>query len=79
MTLASRKPRSHHATPSSNRWRGGSNGTSVAAVGELVPSLENAFATGGVHVVAVPIDYSENDRVLVRELRDRLNADQDVP
>ena len=56
----------------------GAHGTRVAAVGELVPSLENAFAQGGVHVVTVPIDYSENERVLVRELRDRLNAGRDV-
>jgi acetolactate synthase I/II/III large subunit len=56
----------------------GAHGTRVAAVGELVPSLENAFAQGGVHVVTVPIDYSENERVLVRELRDRLNAGRNV-
>ena len=36
------------------------------------PTLENAFAGGGVHLVIVPIDYSENTRVLVDELRQRL-------
>ena len=30
--------------------------------------LEEAFAGGGVHLVNVPIDYSENKRVLVKEL-----------
>ena len=40
----------------------------IAAVAELVPTLEGAFAAGGVHLVAVPIDYSENTRVLVDEL-----------
>ena len=35
------------------------------------PALEAAFRAGGVHLVAVPIDYSENKRVLVDELRDR--------
>ena len=40
-------------------------------VGEFVPTLEAAFRRGGVHLVAVPIDYSENTRVLVDELRDR--------
>jgi acetolactate synthase-1/2/3 large subunit len=54
----------------------GAHGTQVAAIGELVPSLENAFANGGVHVVAVPIDYSENERVLVKELRERFSAGQ---
>jgi acetolactate synthase-1/2/3 large subunit len=49
----------------------GAHGKAVAAIGELAASLENAFAKGGVHVIAVPIDYSENERVLVKELRDR--------
>jgi acetolactate synthase-1/2/3 large subunit len=35
----------------------------------LVPALERAFQEGGVQLVAVPIDYSENTRVLVDELR----------
>ena len=30
-----------------------------------------AFSAGGVHVVAVPIDYAENTRVLIEELRNR--------
>ena len=42
-----------------------------ARIGELMPTLEAAFAAGGVHLIAVPIDYSENKRVLVDELRDR--------
>ena len=37
----------------------------------LVPTLEAAFAGGGVHLVDVPIDYAENTRVLVDELRNR--------
>ena len=38
---------------------------------DLVPTLEQAFEAGGVHLVAVPIDYSENTRVLIEELRNR--------
>ena len=38
----------------------------------LIPTLENAFKGGGVHLVVVPIDYSENTRVLVDELREKL-------
>jgi acetolactate synthase-1/2/3 large subunit len=34
-----------------------------------VPTLEAAFA-GGVQLVCVPVDYSENMRVLIDELRD---------
>ena len=46
----------------------GAKGSRVEAVADLVPTLEAAF-TGGVHLVDVPIDYSENARVLVDELR----------
>ncbi len=47
----------------------GATGHRVEAVNDLVPTLDRAFAAGGVHLVAVPIDYSENTRVLVDELR----------
>ena len=50
----------------------GAKGTRVETVGELRPALEAAFAGGGVHLLAVPIDYSENKRVLVDELRERV-------
>ena len=53
----------------------GARGHRVAATGDLAPTLEAAFAAGGVHIVAVPIDYSENTRVLVDELRARVPAD----
>jgi acetolactate synthase I/II/III large subunit len=46
----------------------GARGTCVKCTEELVPTLEAAFNGGGVHLVVVPIDYSENTRVLVEEL-----------
>jgi acetolactate synthase-1/2/3 large subunit len=46
----------------------GARGHRIAVTEALAPTLEAAFATGGVHLVAVPIDYSENARVLVDEL-----------
>jgi len=49
----------------------GAQGHLIAATAELVPTLEAAFASGGVHLVVVPIDYSENTRVLVNELGGR--------
>lgn len=49
----------------------GAKGARVAAAEDLAPTLEAAFAGGGVHLVEVPIDYSENTRVLVDELRNR--------
>jgi len=48
----------------------GARGSRVESAEGLVPALEAAFDTGGVHLVTVPIDYSENIRVLVNELRD---------
>jgi acetolactate synthase-1/2/3 large subunit len=47
----------------------GAKGSRVDSADGLIPELEAAFAGGGVHVIAVPIDYSENIRVLVDELR----------
>ena len=49
----------------------GARGWRVNATEDLVVTLEQAFRLGGVHVVAVPIDYSENTRVLIEELRNR--------
>jgi len=50
----------------------GAIGRRVGAVGDLCPTLETAFTEGGVQLVVVPVDYSENTRVLVDELRERL-------
>ncbi len=50
----------------------GATGHRIEAVGDLVPTLNRAFEAGGVHLVAVPIDYSENTRVLVDELRQKV-------
>jgi acetolactate synthase-1/2/3 large subunit len=47
----------------------GARGWRVNATEDLVPTLERTFSAGGVHVVAVPIDYAENTRVLIEELR----------
>ena len=52
----------------------GARGTRVEATSELIPALEAAFQGGGVHLVVVPVDYVENTRVLVEELRARLPA-----
>jgi acetolactate synthase I/II/III large subunit len=44
-------------------------GSRVHSADGLAPTLEAAFAAGGVHLVSVPVDYSENSRVLIDELR----------
>ena len=46
----------------------GARGARVGAIRDFLPALERAFTEGGVQLVAVPIDYSENQRVLVEEL-----------
>jgi acetolactate synthase-1/2/3 large subunit len=52
----------------------GAKGTRVDDIGQFKQVLEDAFSGGGVHLVNVPVDYSENERVLVKELRERLPA-----
>ena len=50
----------------------GASGSRVAATKDLVPIIDAAFKGGGVHLIDVPIDYSENVRVLVDELKHRV-------
>ena len=50
----------------------GAKGTRVDDIGQFKQALEDAFSGGGVHLVNIPVDYSENERVLVNELRERL-------
>ena len=52
----------------------GATGWRIEATDDLVPTLNAAFEAGGVHLVTAPIDYSENVRVLVDELRDHVPA-----
>jgi acetolactate synthase I/II/III large subunit len=46
----------------------GARGHRLAATADLVGLLDDCFKAGGVHLVEVPVDYSENKRVLVDEL-----------
>ena len=50
----------------------GAAGHRVRQTDDLVTTIEAAFKEGGVHLVTVPIDYAENTRVLVDELRGRV-------
>ncbi|MBR3068597.1 MAG: hypothetical protein IKG62_00930 [Lachnospiraceae bacterium] len=50
----------------------GAHGSRVERIEDFQNTLERAFADGGVHLIEIPIDYSENERVLVRELAERL-------
>ena len=50
-------------------------GSRVEGAEGLAPTLEAAFTVGGVHLVAVSVDYTENTRVLIEELRARAAND----
>jgi acetolactate synthase-1/2/3 large subunit len=52
----------------------GATGWKVESAGEFAPTLEQAFAQGGVHLVSVPVDYTENSRVFIEELRSHASA-----
>jgi acetolactate synthase-1/2/3 large subunit len=47
----------------------GAHGHRVSATEDLAKTLSQALAAGGVHLVWLPIDYSENQRVLIDELK----------
>ena len=46
---------------------------------EQVESTHEAFEAGGVHLVAAPVDYSDNLRILVDELHSGVTASAGVP
>ncbi len=46
----------------------GARGRRVTDAEGLAPALEEAFKEGGVQLVCVPVDYTENQRVLIDEL-----------
>lgn len=55
----------------------GAAGHRLESPDEMHEVLESAFTAGGVHVVVAPVDYSENERVLIDELNQRKNAEAD--
>jgi acetolactate synthase-1/2/3 large subunit len=50
----------------------GATGHRIERTEDIVSTFEQAFTNGGVHVVDVPMDYSENKRVLIDELREKV-------
>jgi acetolactate synthase-1/2/3 large subunit len=47
----------------------GISGKRITKTGELVSVLKDNFKTKGVHLIEVPIDYSENEKVFLEELQ----------
>lgn len=50
----------------------GAKGYRLTETAQLIPLLQTTVAMPGVHLIEVPIDYSENDRVLTKELTQRV-------
>ena len=49
----------------------GAHGHLLGAAEELIPQLKHCFNTPGVHLIEVPVDYSENDRILNHEIKEK--------
>ena len=49
----------------------GAEGHRVESAEGLLPLFEQCINTPGVHVIDCPVDYSENERILNPELRER--------
>jgi acetolactate synthase I/II/III large subunit len=48
----------------------GAVGHRVTSTDGLLPTLQKCHSAEGVHVVEVPVDYSDNDRILNHEIRE---------
>ena len=52
----------------------GAKGYRVESAAELLPLLNKCHTEAGVHLIEVPVDYSENDRILNHEIKARSAA-----
>jgi len=52
----------------------GACGHRVPSAERLLPMLKECHAKPGVHVIEVPVDYSDNDRILNHEIKERSAA-----
>jgi acetolactate synthase-1/2/3 large subunit len=50
----------------------GGHGVRIGSTEELLPTLENCLNAKGVHLIEVPVDYSDNKKLLDAELTDIL-------
>jgi acetolactate synthase-1/2/3 large subunit len=51
----------------------GAIGSRIESSEQLVSVLENCFSAQGVHVIDCPVDYSENNRILNYEIKEKSN------
>jgi acetolactate synthase-1/2/3 large subunit len=50
----------------------GAQGHRVESTQSFATLLKSCFTAGGIHLVEVPVDYSENKRVLIDELAEKI-------
>jgi acetolactate synthase I/II/III large subunit len=50
----------------------GATGHRVESAESFIPLIESCYAQGGVHLIELPVDYSENNKVLIDELKTRI-------
>ncbi len=49
----------------------GAKGHRLESSKDFLPLVKKCFTSPGVHLIEVPIDYSDNDRILNREIREK--------
>lgn len=49
----------------------GATGVRIERTEDLLPTLEKCLDEKGVHVIDLPVDYSDNQKVLVKQLKER--------
>lgn len=49
----------------------GAHGHRLQSATEFIPLMQQCFSTPGVHLIEVPIDYSDNDRILNHEIKQK--------
>jgi len=49
----------------------GASGHRVADCESFVPLINQCYAQGGVHLIDLPVDYADNQRILIDELKER--------
>ncbi len=49
----------------------GAHGVRVEKAEDLLPIMEECHSSSGVHLIDCPVDYSDNDRILNKEIKER--------
>ena len=52
----------------------GASGHRITRSGALEEVIERCFTAGGVHLIDLPVDYADNDRILNNEIRELSQA-----